>query len=408
MHASLDALVSRGRMDRYTLPTGDSHERTVLAELVNRYAGSEVFEADDVLATTGSTEGIGLLFMAMAEIGDIELALPLPAYFAYELSAVRWGLPIATYYDPANGRRCLASNNSRRRTAVIINSPESVTGLALSQSAMEEVAGQADPEGLVIYDCIYQLEDLAVGSPGLSSRDVVRRAVADREKLERSVLLFTASKDLSLPGLRAGLIVTKNLRLKKLLNAILMERYYAGPPLPAYVMALYLSVLCAGTGARASDAVLSLLAADGPTTAAASDSLSMLTNPAAVAAHRARMLAHFEAGFRTVTEQLDAGSDGSIRLGPRPSAGYSTTLELPPEYAASSPMASLAQTWLRGSELRVYPHLVFGGNDDAWATLHPGRAFVRLNVSGDLNELADGVDRLCSGIRTHTDAERQR
>src|SRR6185503_1659497 len=92
---------------------------------------------------------------------------------------------------------------------------------------------------LTLMDCIYQLGAYD-GPTALAQRT---RATLKKFPLDEVALLFTISKDLSLPGLRSSVLVTGNEELMKFARADRFERAYSVNPILGRIIASYLALL---------------------------------------------------------------------------------------------------------------------------------------------------------------------
>ena len=125
-------------------------------------------DADRIVLTSGSSEGIDFVLTALADPGD-EVLVPLPTYPLYTAVLHKIGAREVFYRaDPLNGwqpdpkeiRRLITP----RTKALVVNDPNNPTGAAYSQSVRRELLDIADRHNVpMIADEIYQ--DVAFDGP---------------------------------------------------------------------------------------------------------------------------------------------------------------------------------------------------------------------------------------------------
>jgi alanine-synthesizing transaminase len=173
-------------------------------------------DADRVVLTSGSSEGIDFVLTALADPGD-EVLVPLPTYPLYTAILHKIGAREVYYRadsskgwqpDPSEIRRLM----SPRTKAIVVNDPNNPTGAAYPQSIRRELLAIADEHNVpMIADEIYQ--DVAFDGP-----------VAPIGSLQNDapvISLSGLSKGYLAPGWRTGwLVVGGGDRLKDVLAAI--------------------------------------------------------------------------------------------------------------------------------------------------------------------------------------------
>lgn len=173
-------------------------------------------DADRVLLTSGSSEGIDFVLTALADPGD-EVLVPLPTYPLYTAVLHKIGAREVYYRtDPSNGwqpdpdeiRRLITP----RTKALVVNDPNNPTGTAYPVSLRRELLDIADRHNLpMIADEIYQ--DVAFEGPvaPIGSLDPEAPVIS----------LSGLSKGYLAPGWRTGwLAVSGGDRLKDVLAAM--------------------------------------------------------------------------------------------------------------------------------------------------------------------------------------------
>jgi hypothetical protein len=369
-----DDLFTSGRAAMYD-SRADEDELETLRDLLRIHLGRLDLETDQLVVTNGSTEAISVACAAAARQGAA-VAVPLPSYYAYELSAARAGVPLAGHH----GAEGTTVADLGRPVWLFVNEPESTTGAGWEPPG-DLVSGAA----CTIHDLVYQLDYDA--RRGLA-RSRARRAASD---LGRAALVMTPSKDLALPGLRAGLLVTEHRGLLDEARAIRFERYFSLNPLVLQVLVVYVALLVARSdGAVGWSVARRILADRWPGRASAIDGLEGFgAHVDALVLRCADNLAWCRAECSDVFADDDA-----LRY----ENGYSYLPVLRGVPADVDVVEALASRLGRDHGLRMNPTYLFGGDPDAWAKLYPDRVHVRVNLSERRDALAAAVDRLRAGL----------
>lgn len=173
-------------------------------------------DADRVVLTSGSSEGIDFVLTALADPGT-DVLVPLPTYPLYTAILHKIGAR-EVYYptDPSNGwqpdPKQIRSLITPRTKAIVVNDPNNPTGASYSAAVRTELIKIADEHNIpMIADEIYQ--DVAFDGPvaPIGSLDIDAPVIS----------LSGLSKGYQVPGWRTGwLVVGGGDRLKDVLAAI--------------------------------------------------------------------------------------------------------------------------------------------------------------------------------------------
>jgi alanine-synthesizing transaminase len=173
-------------------------------------------DADRVVLTSGSSEGIDFVLTALADPGD-EVLVPLPTYPLYTAILHKIGAREVYYRtDPANGWQPDPNEIRRlvtpRTKALVVNDPNNPTGAAYSLAVRRELLDIADQHNIpMIADEIYQ--DVAFDGPVAP--------IASLHPEAPVISLAGLSKGYLAPGWRTGwLAVGGGDRLNDVLAAI--------------------------------------------------------------------------------------------------------------------------------------------------------------------------------------------
>ncbi|HZD42500.1 MAG TPA: aminotransferase class I/II-fold pyridoxal phosphate-dependent enzyme, partial [Methanomicrobiales archaeon] len=136
-----------------------------LRELISKYAyegtGVDYSPANQILVTTGVSEGIDLAIRAITDPGD-EILVVEPSYVSYKpCVAMAGGRPVPVATTEENEfkvrREDLEAKITPRTTAIIMNYPNNPTGSIMTARDLEEVADVAiEHDLMVLSDEVYE------------------------------------------------------------------------------------------------------------------------------------------------------------------------------------------------------------------------------------------------------------
>lgn len=185
----------------------------VLCDALRAYYAKHgiLFDADDVLITTGGSEALLMTMLCILDEGS-EVIVPEPFYPNYDTFVRAAGgviRPVTTRaeegYHYAERSRIEPLINSKTR-ALLINSPGNPTGTVLTQAEMRLIVDIAVEHDLwLIADEIYRefaYETKTAGS-----------FASFRDAAERIITIDSVSKRFSACGARIGALITKNREL---------------------------------------------------------------------------------------------------------------------------------------------------------------------------------------------------
>jgi len=163
--AAAHAALEQGRID-YTSALGIPSLRTRIARHYRETYGCAV-DAERIVATTGSSGGFILAFLAMFEPGD-RVAVTVPGYPPYRHILTALGCePVLIETSSATrhaltGEALLAVHRKTPLKGVLVGSPANPTGTMMSREALESLMRAAESAGIrFISDEIYHGLDYA-------------------------------------------------------------------------------------------------------------------------------------------------------------------------------------------------------------------------------------------------------
>ncbi len=184
----------------YTSNLGLLELRQSIARYVSDFFGVDYSPDDEILVTTGVSEGLDLAVRAVAEPGD-EILYHEPCYVSYgPVIQLARAVPVAVPTTFEAGFRLTAENLARRITprtkALILNFPNNPTGATMTLDDLEGIAALArEHDLLVISDEIYAELTYEGRHVGIACLPGMR---------ERTILLHGLSKAWAMTGFRLG------------------------------------------------------------------------------------------------------------------------------------------------------------------------------------------------------------
>jgi aminotransferase len=196
-NAAIDSL-ERGKTS-YTSNRGMRALREAIVGYQARY-GHDYDADDEVLVTTGVSEGVDLAMRALVDPGDT-VAIAEPAYISYAPNTIfSGGRPLPVPTRPADGFAltydALADAGAEDAEAVVLCYPNNPTGATMDHDALREVAEFAiDHDLAVLSDEVYAALTYDGDHDSIATLDGMR---------ERTVVFNGFSKAYAMTGLRLG------------------------------------------------------------------------------------------------------------------------------------------------------------------------------------------------------------
>jgi aminotransferase len=184
----------------YTSNLGLLELRRSIASYVSEFFGVDYSPDEEILVTTGVSEGLDLAVRAVAEPGE-EILYHEPCYVSYgPVIQLARAVPVAVPTTFETGFRLTAENLAPRITprtrALILNFPNNPTGATMNLDDLEAIAALArEHDLLVISDEIYAELTYEGRHVGIACLPGMR---------ERTILLHGLSKAWAMTGFRLG------------------------------------------------------------------------------------------------------------------------------------------------------------------------------------------------------------
>lgn len=342
----------------------DTVHRALIADIAGRYLGASGLAADHVVLCHGTTEAISIV-MGYARLHRLRPTLPLPVYYAFEQSAARMGLPTPAYYGVTGA--CTGSGGHQPGLFVDV-APNGVLGTWVDPPGGVS-RGRVSQPRLRLVDHVFTLPTF---QPTTDFAAALARRCAD---LTDTVVCLTPSKDLSVPGLRCGVIITRNPELVGFARADRFERGYAAHANLGSIAATHLALLLLNGVNRAE-------------VAAQQQWLAARFAGAGLPFLSAEEVVEFREQSRLVREVFLRNLDELDRWpfllpvagAERPVAGYSSFRWLGGFFGSAEAFTA----WVRragAGGLKLNPNYLFGGDPAVWSAVYPDRYGIRLNLS---------------------------
>tara|TARA_R110000868_G_scaffold52321_5_gene165458 strand:- start:326 stop:1552 length:1227 start_codon:yes stop_codon:yes gene_type:complete len=210
----------------YSKTEGSDTFRKKLADYYFKHQIS--IEADDILVTTGASEGLSFVIGSIADDGD-ELIIPEPFYANYNSFSTAFGakvVPIVSNIDNGFALPSIAEFEKAitpKTKGILICNPNNPTGYLYSKEEIQQLAALVKKHDLFfIVDEVYR-EFVYDGKQHYS---VLQEPHID----ENAIVIDSVSKRYSMCGARIGFIITRN----KVLRSIILKFMQARLSPPSY------------------------------------------------------------------------------------------------------------------------------------------------------------------------------
>nr|AGU68010.1 tyrosine transaminase [Crithidia acanthocephali] len=213
----LDAVVSGGRANGYSLSHGSANVRQAIAEYWARWFAPALpagtIAAKDVVISCGCSDGLSMVFGAMAAPGD-RILLPEPFFSQYEMTSNYYGIEPVYYpcvmeknweVDLDAVRRIVQDDHEHKIRGILINNPSNPCGSNFSRAHTESIVRLCEELHLpIVADEIYAGMTYNIDNP---AEEVPFTSVSDFVSDATRFVVAGASKRFGVPGERMGWIV---------------------------------------------------------------------------------------------------------------------------------------------------------------------------------------------------------
>jgi len=183
----------------YTSNYGLLELREAIAEYYKKFGVETTYE--NVLVTTGVSEGIDLALRAIINPGD-RVLIPEPTYVSYEPLAYISGaevIKIPTTPDFKLTYEMLLKFKNQKIKALILNYPNNPTGVSYRRKELEEIA-----DAVIELDCVV-ISDEIYGELSYNFKHLSIASLSGME--DRTIILNGFSKGFAMTGLRIGFAI---------------------------------------------------------------------------------------------------------------------------------------------------------------------------------------------------------
>jgi aspartate/methionine/tyrosine aminotransferase len=212
----------------YTVATGIPELRAAIAREYHRRYRISV-DADDIIATTGSSGGFLLTFLAAFDVGD-RVALASPGYPCYRNILTALGCEVVelacgprTRFQPTL-RMLKQTHREKPIKGLILASPANPTGTVLDPAELRDIAVWSEHSGIqLVSDEIYH----GIGYPGAPATSCAW------ESSREAVVVNSFSKYFSMTGWRLGWLLVPP-RLRRAVDRLTGNFTVCPPALPQH------------------------------------------------------------------------------------------------------------------------------------------------------------------------------
>ena len=194
----------------YTSNYGLPELREAIAEYYKKF-GVET-GSENVLVTTGVSEGVDLALRAIIDPGDV-VVIPEPTYVSYEPLAYICGAEIVKIPTTPEFKltyEMLSRFKDRKVKALVLNYPNNPTGVSYRRKELEEIADAA-----IELDCVV-ISDEIYGELSYNFKHVSIASLSGME--DRTIILNGFSKGFAMTGLRIGFAIAPDEILEGMLK----------------------------------------------------------------------------------------------------------------------------------------------------------------------------------------------
>ena len=187
----------------YTPNAGFVETRQAIAEKINKTHGLKL-NADHVIMSCGAAGALNVIFKSLLDPED-EVIVPTPYFVEYPfyVDNYRGVVKFAkTNADFSLDIKAIAAAISDNTKAVLINSPNNPTGKVYSQQNIDDLARLLTEKGKELNKTIYLVSDepyVEIVYDGITVPSILKA-------YKNSIIAYSYSKTLSLPGERIGYI----------------------------------------------------------------------------------------------------------------------------------------------------------------------------------------------------------
>lgn len=205
---------------------------TFRKKLADYYLKHQItIDADDILVTTGASEGLSFVIGSIADDGD-ELIIPEPFYANYNSFSTAFGAKVVPIVSNIDSGFALPSISEFEKAitpktkAILICNPNNPTGYLYSKEEIQQLASLVKKHDLFfIVDEVYR----EFVYDGRQHYSVLQEQHID----ENAIVIDSVSKRYSMCGARIGFIITRNKVLRRIILKFMQARL--SPPTYAQI-----------------------------------------------------------------------------------------------------------------------------------------------------------------------------
>ena len=182
---------------------GYMETRQAIAEKINKKSGLKL-NSDHVIMSCGAAGALNVIFKSLLDPQD-EVIVPIPFFMEYASYIDNFGgiiKKVKTQADFSLDVTAIAAVINEKTKAVLINTPNNPTGIVYSEKNIADLARLLTEKGKAMNKTIYLISDEPYSE--IVYDDVIVPSILKAYK--NSIIAYSYSKTLSLPGERIGYI----------------------------------------------------------------------------------------------------------------------------------------------------------------------------------------------------------
>ena len=191
--------------------------------LVSNYFG---IQEKNIISTSGASSALDIVITAFS-LPSAKILIPLPFFPSYkQLIKLRRSTPL--YYDAINNEKAIddiKKGLTEGASAIIINQPNNPTGLLLNKQVISEIKYTADKYGAyIIWDNTYSW--------------MIDNTYETNN--ENDILIYSFGKWSGLTGLRSGVIISSNDKLRSIIEEVKVLSFFSESKIDRMIVNLFL------------------------------------------------------------------------------------------------------------------------------------------------------------------------
>lgn len=228
------------KMNDYQEAGGDIFTRTYISSVINLEHNTDYYDWSNLFISMGTTDAIDVITLyAKMKLNCSHAYYILPCYYLFIQSAINYGYKLhfsPQINDVYNEHFLEMLEKAPLNSLVYLNNPNSLSGVALSDEFIKNLFSVVKKRK---HYCIFD-EITAKASLNNKIYSVLKIAIQE-DCLDRIFITCSLSKEISLPGIRAGYLLTPRY-IGPNIEHFFRQRYGAIPTFISYFVSSYFKI----------------------------------------------------------------------------------------------------------------------------------------------------------------------